>query len=192
MNSQEYMPLNTWLTNADMLYVDGRALWLQIAGIGGGCILVWLSLEQIMKTLVFQDRIKKGVFSGENANDTYEKFNDWGRNIGHGLAANVNALQECFPNIFSERDLIVLEKVHEYFDRRYVVNTSTGISINMLGDIDRVYFMLRDLVDNNIPIAYIDEIALGREENKEHLLEKYRQLAYLRNKSFRRRKEYRT
>lgn len=191
MNSYEYIPLSTWLSNSDMLYLDGRLLWLQVGGVGGSFMLLWLSVEQIMKTLVFQYRIQASDFNSNDGNDTLKQFDKWGIEIGHNLNKNLMMLNKYYPNLLLNSDINALEKIYEYFNRRYVTNSVSGIPLSLLRDVDNVYFKLRDQISEDLPASFIDEIALRKENNEVHILEEYMKFAYLQNNSFRKRHKYR-
>ena len=192
MNSYEYIVLNTWLANADRLYLDGRLLWLQVGGIGSSCILLWLSVEQIIKTVVFQRRIQNGEFNSSNQDATHKKLDAWGMKIGHKIEKNLQALNDTYPKLLTNEEIKTLEKIYEHFNRRYVVNSSTGIAIDLLHKVDAIYFKLRDLISEDLPVAFIDEIAIRRERGQQHAIEDYMKFAYLDNSSFRKRSRYRT
>lgn len=191
MNSHEYIPLNSWLSNADMLYIDGRLLWFQISGISGACILLWLSIEQVMKTLIFQKRIKEGRYSSTDSKSTFKQFNSWGQELGHDLKGIRTEFEKCFPELISQVDEQAIGKVYEFFNRRYVVNTSSGIALDLIHKVDSVYFKFRDQISEDLPIAFLDEIADRKSKSKPQPLAAY-EYAFTDNPYFRARKNFRT
>jgi hypothetical protein len=99
MKSFEYIPLSSWLGNADTFYLDARVLWLQISGMGGGLILMWFATEQLMKTVVFQERIKNNEHKAANAEAVFLELDHWGRKMGHDLSKNLTALYNYHPKV---------------------------------------------------------------------------------------------
>jgi hypothetical protein len=80
-----------------------------------------------------------------------------------------------------------LEKVNEYFHRRYVTNEGTSISLGLLNMIDDLYFLIRDQMSEYIPCAMIDEIRFNRDhEGKQSV--PYFHYAFHENQHFRSRK----
>jgi len=195
LSPEEAIALNSWLRQADTFYLDGRLLWLQ-DGIDGSCVLLWLSLEQLLKLLIFQARFKEGTLAAKPGQTIFETMDKTGRKLSsqnHQLKDLIKEFDIHFPGLLAKRDLPILEKVQEYFTRRYVVNSSTAIALKLIEDIDRLFFKLRDGVDAQVPLCFIDEIAFRRELGLGHqYLEHYMQYAYVNNKFFKRRKKYPT
>lgn len=191
MQSHQYMPLNSWLGNADNLYLDARVLWLQINGMGGGLILMWLAIEQMMKTVTFQERIQRGESASNTMEDVLLDFTKWGKKIGHSFSANHNAISEFYPSILSKHEKAVLESVYDHFEARYVDKQHRSIEIKALHTLDKVYFRLRDLVSEDLPMSHIDMIDLHRKLPAFGLAD-YNKFAFIDNPHFHARKRYRT
>lgn len=204
-NHYYYFCLNGYLSNADNLYVEGRFLWLN-QGISGACNLIWLSIEQLITILIFESRIQKGSFDSvivkndgvaqELVYDPQEKDIDVihtfiSRTLymierRHRLQKLLDVLRaETAINL--EEHVDVLEKTKEFHDRRYFENSSTSINLNLLNEIDRVFFLLRGYLSEHIPRSLIDEIAFQREFSQGHPLPIF-SYAYQSNDSFSSRK----
>src|SRR5437868_5490422 len=109
MQSYQYIPLSSWLGNADVLYLDARVLWLQISGMGGGLILMWLAIEQLMKVIIFQERIKNNELESKNADDVFIEIGRWGKKMNHKLPNILSELDKYYPNLFTPTEKIALE-----------------------------------------------------------------------------------
>ena len=190
MESFEYIPLSSWLGNADILYLDARVLWLQISGMGGGLILMWFAIEQLMKTIVFQERIKDKEHKSTSAEEVFSELDQWGRKMGHDLLKNLTALYNYHPNLFSSDDEKALEDVYSHFEARYVDNKSRGIEIKALNKLDSIFFKLRDLISEDLPMSHMDMIDVNR-QSKLDRLDEYTKFAYLNNPHFHKRPKYR-
>lgn len=190
MDSFEYIPLSSWLGNADVLYLDARVLWLQISGMGGGLILMWFAIEQLMKTVVFQERIKNNENKSVNAEEVFSELDQWGKKIGHDLSKNLTELYKYYPNLFNTDEEKVLKNVHDHFEARYVDNKSRGIEIKALNMLDAAFFKLRDLISEDLPMSHMDMIDINR-QSKLDRLDEYTKFAYLKNPHFHKRASYR-
>jgi len=191
MQSFEYIPLSSWLGNADTLYLDARVLWLQGDGLGSGLILMWLAIEQLIKTVVFQDRIQNRELKAKDAEAVFAEFDSWGKKINHSFASNLNALYTHHSDLFSEDEKKVLQNVYEHFEARYVDNKSRGIEIKALNVLDEIYFRLRDLISEDLPMSHIDMIDVHR-KSEMYRLSDYTRFAFTDNPHFHARAHYRT
>jgi len=191
MKSYQYTPLSSWLGNADVLYLDARVLWLQISGMGGGLILMWLAIEQLMKTVVFQERLKNGDSKKSNMDEVLIELTSWGKKIGHSFKANRAALYKSHPEIFTAEEEIILQSVYDHFEARYVDNQSRSIEIKALKVLDEVYFRLRDLMSEDIPMSHMDMIDSHR-HSQIYRMADYTKFAFIDNPHFHGRANYRT
>lgn len=172
-----FFSLHSYLTLVDNHYVEGRFLWLNHVFNGAGNLL-WLAFEQLIKILIIQSRMEQNQITeikikNESGNKINVKFSDNEMDIK--LRAKI--LDALFYQIDSKHNLntlfkefhdttdinlsqykICLEKINEFFKRRYVVNNGTSINPKMLDEIDELFFSLRSLISNYIPQSLIDEI----------------------------------
>ena len=84
-----------------------------------------------------------------------------------------------------------IEKINEFFNRRYPANTSASINLLTLNNIDEVFFLLRDLIHKDVSMSTIDEIAMKKDNGlkQSNPLFNY---AYKENQFFRARKHKKT
>lgn len=190
MQPYQYIALSSWLGNADMLYLDARVLWLQVSGMGGGLILMWLATEQLMKTLVFQERIKNGDLKAKKIEDVIIELTGWGKKINHSLSNNLAELYKFFPKLFTAEEQRSLEKVYDHFEARYADNKSRSIEIKALNTLDGIYFKLRDLISENLPISHMDMIDVHRQSTMYRMAD-YTKFAFQNNPHFHKRTKYR-
>lgn len=190
MKSFEYIPLSSWLGNADSLYLDARVLWLQVSGMGGGLILMWLAIEQLMKMLIFQWRIENDEHSSKTSAEMFKELDSWGRKINHRLSDILRELNTCYPNFFQPEEIATLKNVYDHFEARYVDNKSRGIEIKALNTLDDIFFKLRDLTSEDLPIGYMDMIDINR-KSKLDRLGYYTKFAHVNNPHFHKRVNYR-
>lgn len=156
MDSKLYLPLNSWLQKADWNYILGRFLWFNMF-IEGACNLLWLSCEQIIKVLLIQKNAKK--FSQcSNLKDVHLIIDKEGKKKGHSVAELVDSINIEYPELKIVKYKSVLEKLQEYFYRRYVVNSSLSISLNKTDKVDELYFLLRNKIEPEVGLGVIDEI----------------------------------
>jgi hypothetical protein len=167
MNSQSYLALNAWLQKADQNYMEGRLLWLNML-VNGASNLLWLSSEQLIKILLLQKNIDPLSDSSSNLNDLHNKIDREGKKLGH----DVHKLIAKVKLEYSDLDLTGFEpmliKLQEYFYRRYVVNSGSSISLNLLDEVDDFYFQVRSKIDPEIGLGTIDEIFIQRKHEWGH------------------------
>lgn len=172
-----FFSLQSYLTLVDNHYVEGRFLWLNYAFNGAGNLL-WLAFEQLIKILIIQSRIERNQIDEiKIKNDLGEKISVKFSNNEIDIKLRAKILDSLFYHIDSKHNLDTLlkefhnstdidlsefknclEKINEFFKRRYVVNNGTYINPAMLDEIDKLFFFLRSLILNYIPQSLIDEI----------------------------------
>jgi len=189
MDSKSYLTLNSWLQKADSNYISGRLLWLN-ALIDGASNLLWLSCEQIIKIVLLQKEIDDISSVCFDLDEMHVECDKKGKHYGH----SVNDLSKQLQNEYSHINLTlykpVLEKLNEYFYRRYVVREGSSISLNTLNLVDQFYFELRGEVESDVGLGTIDEIYIQKKHAWGHPVPSFA-YAYLQNKSFRPRKHRR-
>jgi len=190
MESFEYIQLSSWLGRADNLYLDARVLWLQISGMGGSFILMWLAIEQMMKLIIMQERIKKMLHTSKSSLDLEKELNGWGLEFKHNLSKLLKELEVSYPNLFTSTEIELLKKMHRLFEGKYSSSTPIGIHISSLNIMDCIFFKLRDLTSKDLPMSQMDMIDVNRNSTLNRLGD-YVKFAYLDNPYFRKRKEYR-
>ena len=186
MNSTSYLALNAWLQKSDMNYISGRLLWFNLCT-HGSCNLLWLSCEQIMKIVLIQKNVDDLASQCSNLDDIHRLIDREGKQLGHDVSKLINKIEIEYPNLAINKYKLVLEKLQEYFYRRYVVRGSSSIDIRMIDDVDEFYFMIRKIVEPEIGLGTIDEIFIQKKHNWGHPISAFN-FAYLHNKSFSSRK----
>ena len=186
MDSKSYLTLNSWLQKADSNYISGRLLWLN-GLIDGASNLLWLSCKQIIKIVLLQKEIDDISSACSDLDEMHVKCDEKGKHYGH----RVNELSKQLQNEYSHINIALykpaLEKLNEYFYRRYVVREGSSISLNTLNLVDAFYFELRGEVEPDVGLGTIDEIYIQKKHAWGHPLPSFA-YAYLQNKSFRPRK----
>ena len=76
-----------------------------------------------------------------------------------------------------------LNKIKEYYDRRYCKDASSSISLSEMNKVDEIFFFLRKRVNINVPRALIDEISFQKKFKLQHPLP-YFIYAYKNNRYF--------
>jgi hypothetical protein len=111
------------------------------------------------------------------------KIDREGKKLGH----DVHKLIAKVKLEYSDLDLTGFEpmliKLQEYFYRRYVVNSGSSISLNLLDEVDDFYFQVRSKIDPEIGLGTIDEIFIQRKHEWGHPLSSF-VYAYHQNKHF--------
>jgi hypothetical protein len=182
MNSESYLALNAWLQKADQNYMEGRFLWLNMF-IDGACNLLWLSSEQIIKILLLQKDIDILSNASSDLDNLHKKIDFEGKKLGHDVHKLIANVKSQYPDIDLTTYETMLIKLQEYFYRRYVVNTGSAISLNVLDEIDEFYFTVREKIDAEIGLGTIDEIFIQRKHNWGHPIPSY-EYSYHKNKYF--------
>lgn len=186
MTSESYLVLNSWLQKSDQNYIDGRFLWLN-KRINSACNLLWLSLEQMIKILLVQGDIDEILKKSKDFEESYKLIDLKCKKIGH----KVNELLLGLNRKYSDIDILkfepIIEKLNEYFYKRYAGHGGTSIAVTMIFNIDKLYFALRDKVDPDVGIGAIDQIFIERKHSISHAYSVYL-YAYLHNEYFRTRK----
>lgn len=186
MDSKSYLTLNAWLQKSDNNYISGRLLWIERL-IDGASNLLWLSCEQIIKIILLQNEIDNISSSCSDLNEMHIKCENKGKKFGHNVGVLTNKLANEHLCINLTNYKPVLEKLHEYFHRRYVDNKGSSIPLNMLDSVDEFYFELRNNVKPEVGPGTIDEIYIQKKHGWEHPIPAFA-YAYIYNKSFRPRK----
>lgn len=81
----------------------------------------------------------------------------------------------------------VMDKLEEYFNKRYVVPGGSTISLLLIHEVDELYFLLREHIVPELGLGLIDEIYIRRKHRWPQTMKAF-DLAYYKNKSFRGRK----
>lgn len=186
MDSKSYLTLNSWLQVADGNYISGRLLWYNFLFTGASNLL-WLSCEQIIKIILLQKKIDNISSNCANLDEMYSECDKRGKKYGHSVDELCNRILNEYSCINLTRYKPVLEKLNEYFYRRYVVHTGSSISLNMLNLVDEFYFELRGNVESDVGLGTIDEIHIQKKHGWGHPLPAF-EYAYIKNNSFRTRK----
>jgi hypothetical protein len=185
MNRFIYSALGGWLSTADFNYLEGRVLWRNLL-LAGSCILLWLSIEQIIKLLILQKDPELLNHESENQNSLYTIIDTKAKSISPKHRAS--ELLENFTPVYPEIDLSpyqdTLDKLEEWFQRRYVRHEFASIPLDMIHSVDELYFLLREEVNGSIPISIIDTIFIYKKHGWQLPIPAYK-MAYIDNKSFR-------
>lgn len=80
-----------------------------------------------------------------------------------------------------------MDKLEEYFNKRYVVLGGSTISLLLIHEVDELYFLLREHIVPELGLGLIDEIYIRRKHRWPQTMKAF-DLAYYKNKSFRGRK----
>ena len=190
MQPFEYIQLSSWLGRSDALYLDARVLWLQISGMGGSFLLMWLSIEQMMKMIIMQERIKKKLHASKSSSDLEKELDGWGLEFKHNLSKLLKELATYYPNLFTPAEIDLLKKMHRLFEGKYSSSTPIGIHISSLNTMDCIFFKLRDLTSEDLPMSQMDMIDVDRNSTFSRL-GSYTQFAYLDNPYFHQRANFR-
>jgi hypothetical protein len=186
MTSESYLVLNSWLQKSDQNYIDGRFLWLN-KRINSACNLLWLSLEQMIKILLVQSEIDEMLKGSTNLEESHGIVDLKCKKLGHRIKELLLGLNKKYSDSDVFRFENQLEKLNEYFFRRYVVHGGASIAVTMICDIDELYFAIRDKVDPDVGVGIIDSVFIQRKYSLGHPYSVF-EYAYLHNKYFRTRK----
>jgi len=182
MDSRSYLALNAWLQKADNNYLEGRLLWFKMC-INGASNLLWLSCEQIIKILLLQKQVDVLSASTNTLEELHQKLESEGKKISHNVEKLIKELENKYAGLQIDKFRPVLEKLQEYFYRRYVVNKGSSIPLAMINEVDEFYFLLRKQIDADIGLGTIDEIVIQRKHNWSHPVEAFK-YAYFKNSFF--------
>lgn len=182
MDSKSYLSLNAWLQKSDSNYISGRLLWLN-ALIDGSSNLLWLGCEQIIKILLLQKEIDNISSECTDLDEMHVMCESKGKGYGHKVDVLVGKLEIEYPEINLNPYKPALEKLHEYFFRRYVVRAGSSISLLLLDQVDELYFKLRRVVHPDVGLGTVDEIYIQKKHSWGHPLPAFA-YAYLQNKAF--------
>ena len=186
MDSQSYLALNAWLQKADSNYIAGRALWLNML-INGSCNLLWLASEQIIKILILQKNVDSYPRSNSDSSVLHISLDEECKKLGHSVNKLILRVNADYPNLNISKYETVLGKLQEFFYRRYVVNSGTSISLDILNEVDEFYFLLRSQIGPDVGLGTIDEIHIQRKHKWKHPLDSFA-YAYQHNNHFKPRK----
>jgi hypothetical protein len=204
-NYYYYFGLHAYLSRADGHYLEGRFLWSNYA-VDGACNLLWLAIEQLIKLNIIQTRLENKTLNGveikENGNKVtldYDAQENDIRKIHKILdktSYKINSrhhLDELLRILKDEVEIDLLnyydtlDKVKEYYERRYYKDIGSSINLGQLDRIDEVYFYLRCNLNDQFPRALIDEISYQKKFNTGHPIP-YFIFSYKENKHFKSRK----
>lgn len=183
LNSYLSLTLNHWLQTADQNYISGRILW-QHGMIHGAANVLWLGCEQIAKILLLQRQATTLSPHCTDFEAAYSATDQAGKRLGHNVTNLVAALQCSHPEIGAGAFEPTLEKLHEYFYRRYAVHGGSSIALRLLHSVDDFYFNARDHAAPEIGLGTIDEIHIQRKHGLGHPLSSFA-YAYHNNAAFR-------
>ena len=188
MKTEVHNALNTWLQKADYNYLEGRVLWLNSL-VEGACNLFWLSIEQACKILVLQARIETIASNCKARGGVYKTLNDEAKSISaiHSRTQIVRKVESTCSGLNLTPYYSVMDKLKEYFDKRYVVPGGSTISLLLIHEVDELYFLLREHIVPELGLGLIDEIYIRRKHRWPQTMKAF-DLAYYKNKSFRGRK----
>jgi hypothetical protein len=161
MDSKSYLTLNSWLQKADSNYISGRLLWLNNL-IDGASNLLWLSCEQMVKILLLQRETDNISSECSDLDEMHANCDKKGRNFGHSVNNLSKQLVKEYSCINLTRYKPVLEKLHEYFFRRYAAREGSSIPLDLLNLVDEFYFELRSKVQSDVGLGTIDEIYIQK------------------------------
>ena len=200
-NFFHFLALTEFLCRADQHYVEGRFMWFQQAWYGS-CILLWLAVEQLMKTVIVQHRILNGTMHPISINHNSSTITVSHNPQEKEMSKILTILDRTFFKIDRRHDLdnlvdimenevgvnlasfkSPLAKVKEIYERRYFKNVGTSISLTVINEIDEFYFTFKSNLPPDIHRSLIDEIAYQKKFNNGHPLH-YFQFAYLTNPHF--------
>ena len=130
MKTTVHLALNTWLQKADWNYLEGRVLWFQLL-IEGACNLLWLSIEQVLKILILQARIETIDSTCKGLATVYKTLDKEAKSISkrHSRIEIVQQVENTYSGLNLTPYYSVMDKLEEYFNRRYVIHNSSSINL---------------------------------------------------------------
>jgi hypothetical protein len=183
MDSKSYLVLNSWLQKSDQNYIGGRILWFQMLQ-DQSCNLLWLASEQMIKILLLQKNIEGLSKVSKNLDEMNMDLNKRvKKRYGHRMDDLFRELENECKHLNLNKYKTSLEKINEFFHRRYVVNKNSSIPLYLIRTIDEFYFLLRNEVLPDVGLGTIDEIYIQRKHGWEHSIGSY-EWAYKDNISF--------
>jgi len=182
VDSKSYLALNAWLQKADGNYIGGRLLWLNWL-VNGASNLLWLASEQMIKILLLQQEIDGYSENSVDLDELHKKLDKEGVALGHNVDKLILAINSAYKDLDISKFEPALNKLQEYFYRRYVVPSGSSISLVMLDEIDKLYFLLRERIHPDVGLGIVDEIHIQMKYGWTHPLAAF-EYAYLYNKSF--------
>jgi hypothetical protein len=182
MDSKSYLVLNAWLQTSDRNYLSGRFLWINFLH-ESACNLLWLSCEQIIKILIIQEKVDSLCEGCNTLDEVHTKIDFEGKKLGHNVKDLISKIKAEHPDLNITKYQEVLEKLQEYFYRRYVVHRSSSIAISLLGKTDELYFCLRKIVAPDIGLGLIDEVFIQKKHGWRHPVKSFA-FAYHKNNFF--------
>lgn len=166
--------LSAYLSKSDKNYVGGRILWEQWMLDSAGNLL-WLSIEQLVKIIVVQDEIDFQVYLKQkeyttlerNLNNTQEFckiISSLFRRINgnHSVQGLIDSTSENLNKLLNN-NINLLNNINILYQNRYYISQNRTTQLNMVDEIDELYFNLRSMINENIPRSYIDEILFYKE-----------------------------
>ena len=188
LNTTVYLALNHWLQKADTNYLEGRVLWFQSL-IEGACNLLWLSIEQVLKILILQAKFETIDSICKGLGTVYKALDKEAKSISrkHSGIEIVRKVESTCGELNLAPYYSVMDKLEEYFNKRYVVPGGSTISLLLIHEVDELYFLLREHIAPELGLGLIDEIYIRRKHRWPQTMRAF-DLAYYKNKSFRGRK----
>ncbi len=181
-----FLALNAWFQKSDSNYIEGRLLW-QNHLVDGACNLLWLASEQVIKILLLQKNDNQYPEEKLNLNDLHKTMNKIAERYRHRVQKLINKINNEYTELDISKYENTLTKLHEYFHRRYVVNSSSSIPLSLIEEVDEFYFLLRDKVHADVGPGTIDEIHIQKKHRWQHPVPAFK-YAYINNNHFRPRK----
>ena len=151
------------------------------------CNLFWLGIEQALKILVLQDNIVKIGSTCKNLDAVYKVLENEGKSISHLRKKVVPKVESIYNGLDLTPYYSAMDKLEEYYFMRYAVHKSSSISLNLIHEVDELYFSIRDHIIPELGLGLIDEIYYQKKHGWNHPLEAF-SFAYYKNKSFKGRK----
>ena len=128
MKTKVHLALNAWLQKADGNYLEGRVLWLKLL-LNGASNLLWLSIEQALKILILQDRIAIIDSTCKDLGAVHKALDEEAKSISkrHSRIEIVQQVENTYNGLDLTPYYNVMDKLEEYFFRRYVVDKNSSL-----------------------------------------------------------------
>jgi hypothetical protein len=158
-------------------------LWFNIF-IDDAFNLLTLAIEKIAKLLLMQNE----QIPGKDLNEKFDYVDNFAIKIN-----KTHELHKIIPKIETEYNINLIRfndtinKIDEFYKKRYPENKESMVDINLLNSIDELYFLLRSYIKSDIPICLIDEIYSQKKLMLPHSIPSFA-YAYYKNNSFKGRK----